>query len=150
MIYLDWLSRFAHVATAITLVGGSLFMVAVLHPALGGIAGDPTLKEIMQNVRTAVIGRWKRFVHAGVAVFLLSGIYNYARAVPRHRGESSYHAIMGIKMLLALGVFFLAAALVGRSASLQRIRDNRVFWSAVMLLLAFAIVAMSGWLRVAY
>jgi hypothetical protein len=55
---------------------------------------------------------------------------------------------MGAKMLLALGVFFLAAALVGRSPALEPLRQNRAKWLRVLVAMALIIVAISGFLKV--
>ena len=143
MWILDTLSRIVHIATAITLVGGSVFSLFVLLPSARQLSDDAH-----DQLRTAVTSRWKRFVHAGILLFLLSGFYNYVRAIPQHRGDGLYHALLGTKMLLALVVFFLAAALVGRSAKLEPIRRNRATWLKVLVLLAAIIVAISGFVKV--
>ncbi len=143
MWILDTLSRVVHVGTAITLVGGSAFMLLVLMPSAKVLS-----EETHTQFAAAVTSRWKRFVHGGILLFLLSGIYNYARAVPQHRGDGLYHALVGTKMLIALVVFFLAAALVGRSQSLEPIRANRAKWLKITVFLAAIIVAISGFVKV--
>ena len=95
-----------------------------------------------------VIGRWKKFVHGGILLFLLSGFYNYAQAMKLHKGDGLYHGLVGTKMILAFVVFFIAAALVGRSPSLEKFRQNRVFWTRVIVILAVVIVAISGFVKV--
>jgi len=143
MFFLDVISRVVHVATAITLVGGSAFIFFVLMPAWGGLA-----ENARQDLIAAVQGRWKRFVHGGIALFLLSGFYNYFRAMPAHQGDGPYHALVGTKILIALVVFFLASALVGRGRATERIRQGRRFWLGTMLLLAAVIVAISGYVKI--
>ena len=140
---IDVLSRITHVGTAITLVGGSVFTLLVLMPSAKELPD-----EAHDRLSDAVKSRWKRFVHIGVTLFLISGIYNYVRAIPNHRGDGLYHALLGIKMLLALVVFFLAAALVGRSQKLEPIRKSRSKWLTIMVILAAVIVAISGFLKV--
>ncbi|WP_153555370.1 hypothetical protein [Roseimaritima sediminicola] len=142
-LWLDWISRFTHIATAITLIGGSIFTAFILRPAATGL--EPTAHEALA---TSVTGRWKRFVHIGILLFLISGFYNYFRAMELHRGDGLYHALVGIKMLLALGVFFIAAALVGRSAKLESLRRRRDLWLRVLILLAAVIVGISGFVKV--
>lgn len=139
----DWISRFIHVATAITLVGGSVFARYVLLPAAGRLEGDAR-----DQLAAAVASRWKRIVHLGIVLFLISGFYNFFRAMADHRGDSLYHALIGTKILLALVVFFLAAALVGRSSSLESIRRQRRRWLTVLILFAAVIVAISGFVKV--
>ena len=53
------------------------------------------------------------------------------------------------KIILALGVFFIASVLVGRSKGTQKFRDNAGKWTAIAVLLGLTIVAMSGVAKVA-
>jgi len=140
---LDVLSRVLHVGTAITLVGGSLFMAFVLLPSLASVE-DETRQALVQAMR----GRWKRFVHGGIAIFLISGFYNYFRAMPKHEGDGLYHGMVGTKILLALVVFFFASALVGRSAVFEGWRQNPAPKLRVMIFLAVVIVIISGFLKI--
>ncbi|WP_373650261.1 hypothetical protein [Schlesneria sp. DSM 10557] len=141
---MDWipiLSRWTHVGTAIILVGGAFFIRFVLTPAASQLPDDEhtKLKELVMN-------KWKRFVHAGILLFLVSGFYNYlAVQAPRPK---PYHMLMGIKMLLAFTVFFLISALVGRSKAFEGMRKNSKRWQLVVLILAAAIVGISGYLKV--
>ena len=143
MEILDTVSRIVHVSTAITLVGGSVFMLLVLMPAAKELPDEPH-SQLAEAIRT----RWKRFVHLGILLFLVSGLYNYVRARPDHRGDGLYHALLGTKMLLAVGVFFLAAALVGRSKKLEPIRQARCKWLKVLVIVAALIVGISGFVKV--
>jgi hypothetical protein len=81
-------------------------------------------------------------------LFLLSGFYNYFRAMPLHRGDGLYHGLLGTKMLLALAVFALASLLVGRSRLATKMAAQRELWLGVMVLLAIAIVAISAVVKV--
>ncbi|MBW3542587.1 MAG: hypothetical protein KY476_20175, partial [Planctomycetes bacterium] len=90
----------------------------------------------------------------GIVLFLASGFYNYlVVAVPRVEeiklSKGLYHGLMGLKIILATGVFFLASALVGRSKSLEGFRRNRPRWLAVTILLAALSAAIGGYLKVA-
>lgn len=144
MTAIDIISRIIHVLTAITLVGGSIFSLLVLLPAASGLDG-----QAHDGLAQRITARWKRFVHGGIALLLVSGFYNYFRAMPDHKGDGLYHGLIGVKMLLALVVFFIAAALVGRSAKLQSMRDNRRFWLQLLVFLAVLIVVISGYAKVA-
>ena len=93
---------------------------------------------------------WKKFVHAGITLFLLSGFYNYLVVqIPKHKGDGLYHGLMGAKMMLAFGIFFLASALVGRSKSFEGMRKNAKLWQLVIIILAAIIVGISGYLKMA-
>lgn len=143
MEIIDTISRIVHIGTAIVLVGGSVFTLMVLMPAAKNLPDEPH-----GQLAEAITGRWRRFVHVGVLLFIVSGIYNYVRAIANHQGDALYHALLGMKMLLALGVFFLAAALVGRGTKLEPIRRARCTWLKVLVILAAVIVAISGYVKV--
>ena len=68
--------------------------------------------------------------------------------MPEHKGDGLYHALIGTKIILAFAVFFIASALVGRSAGTQKFRDKSGSWMAVVLLLMAVIVGISGVLKV--
>jgi uncharacterized membrane protein len=140
---IDVLSRIVHVGTAITLVGGTIFMWLVLLPSANRLSQDAH-----DQLAGEVKGRWKRFVHVGILLFLVSGFYNYFRAMPLHKGDGLYHGLVGTKMILAFVIFFIASALVGRSAKLERMRQNKAFWLRTAVLLAAVIVAISGYVKV--
>ena len=143
LLAVDVLSRVLHVGTAIVLVGGTVFMRCVLMQAAAGL---PEAEH--DALRQRLLGRWKRVVHAGIGLLLLSGFYNYIQAIPKHRGDGLYHGLLGTKMLLAVVVFFLATALVGRSKAFERMRQNRAKWMGVMIILAALIVVISGFVKV--
>lgn len=137
------ISRIVHVSTAITLIGGSVFTLLVLLPAAKTIS-----TEAHDSLAAAVASRWKRFVHVGILLFLVSGFYNYMVAMPLHKGDGPYHALLGTKMLLAFGVFFVASALVGRSAKLEAMRRAKGRWLTILVLMSAAIVCISGYAKV--
>lgn len=143
MFVLDVVSRIIHVSTAITLVGGSAFLVFVLLPSAKLLS-----EEAHQSLSQAVTGRWKRFIHGGILLFLVTGFYNYIRAMPLHQGDGMYHQLIGIKMLLAFVVFFLASVLVGRSAKFESMRQNRAKWLRIVVVFAAVIVCISGYVKV--
>lgn len=143
MFFVDVISRVLHVFVAIALLGGSVFTLFVLIPSAKKLE-DASHKTLAESVQ----GYWKRFVHGGVALLLLTGLYNYVRAAAQHSGDSLYHALLGTKMILSLLVFFLAAALVGRSSKLQFIRDQRGKWLRIVVLLGVVIVAIAGFAKV--
>ena len=139
----DILSRILHVGTAIVLAGGSVFLRYVVMPAAG-----PLPEAEHDEFRSRLIGRWKRVVHIGVTLLLVTGFYNYYRGIGAHEGDSLYHALIGTKMLLAFAVFFIAAALVGRSAKLEGMRTQRGKWLTIAILLVAIIVSISGFLKI--
>lgn len=143
MFWIDYLSRVTHISTAIALIGGSVFILCVLLPASKLIS-----EEAHATLSQGISARWKRFVHIGILLFLVSGFYNYFRAMPLHKGDGLYHAMIGTKMLLALVIFFIASALVGKSQAFAAMRAKRGKWLAILVLLACVIVLVSSFVKV--
>ena len=142
MEILDLISRWAHVGTVIVLVGGTFFLRLVLFPVLKADA-EQSHDKLIEKIR----GRWRKVVGPGIGLILLSGVFNLVRALPKHEADGIYHAVFGVKFLLAFAVFFLSSALIGRSPNFEPLRKNTPRWLTVNLLLAAAIVALSGFLR---
>jgi drug/metabolite transporter (DMT)-like permease len=124
-------------------MGGSAFMLLVVLPVLRSDNATPNA-DLLMGLRN----RWKRFVHPGILVFLVTGFYNYFRAMPNHKGDGLYHALVGTKIILAFAVFFLASALVGRSATFEGMRKDSSKWLSILCLLGLVIVAISGFVKV--
>jgi uncharacterized membrane protein len=143
MFWIDVVSRVLHVSTAILLLGGSLFSLLVLRPVMANQSSNlpDSLAESLRN-------RWKRWVHTGIALFLVTGFYNYFRAMPLHKGDGLYHALVGTKILVALFVFFLASVLVGRSPRFEHWRRDVSWPLALLCLLGLGIVIISGFVKV--
>ena len=140
------LTRVLHIGTAIVVVGGTFFVRFVLFPAATQNLAD----DAHARLRSAVMGTWKKIVHAGIALFVATGAINYYRvfAEGTHKGDALYHALLGTKIILALVVFFIASALVGRSPAFEGMRRSAPKWLLVNLLLAALIIAASGFLKV--
>jgi uncharacterized membrane protein len=144
MLWVAIVSRWIHIITAIVLVGGSIFLRFVLGPAAAQLPDESHAK-----LKELVLGTWKKFVHGGIAFFLISGFYNYlAVQGPQHKGDKLYHALMGIKILLALAVFLIASGLVGRSKAFAAMRAKAKLWQGIMIALAILIIGISGFLKV--
>lgn len=140
---LQVVSRIVHVLMAIALMGGTIFAFCVLLPSAQDLE-EGAHRKLAEGIQR----RWKWIVHLAIALLLISGFYNYMMALGGHRGDSLYHALLGTKMLIALVVFFIAAALVGRSEALQGMREARRRWTGIAVLLACVIVGISGFVKV--
>ena len=57
--------------------------------------------------------------------------------------------LMGIKILVALGVFFLASVLTGRAAKFEAMRRSPVQWLTLLIVLAAVAVGIGSVLKVA-
>jgi len=134
-------SRWLHILSATVMAGGAIFMRYALLPVLEAReAGDRS--ELSQ----AIIGRWKVFIHSGIAISLITGLYNFY--VRFHDVKPMpYHALFGLKFLLALVVFFIASALVGRSKGLAPMRANPRLWLNINVGLALVIILVGSVMR---
>lgn len=140
---IDWVQicfRWLHIGGVIILVGGTFFLVALLAPVATKLPA-----EEHNQLREGLIRRWKIVVHVGITVILLSGLVALIKFAPT--ATTAWHMLMGIKFLLAMVVFFIASALVGRSKGLEPIRKHRKFWMPLNLAVAAIIIMIAGTLR---
>ena len=79
---------------------------------------------------------------------LVSGFYNYFMGMPNHKGQPLYHALVGTKMLLGFGAFFLASVLSGRSAKFAPLRANAGKWLGVLIAITALVSGIGGFLKV--
>ncbi len=143
-------SRWAHILAAITAVGGTIFIRYALLPSLATLPDDQR-----QRLHEALRARWSKAVMISIVLLLASGLYNFItiNASLRDGGAAvqgikpMYHALFGVKFLLGLGIFFIASALVGRSAAFERVRANARLWATVNIALAVVLICLSGFMR---
>jgi hypothetical protein len=97
MAVLTIFMRFLHILSAITLLGGALTWRYAAIPAI-----TPLGEETRSKVGDAVAAAWRPFVLSAILGILISGIFNFLRKTGL---TPAYHAVFGIKILLALHVF---------------------------------------------
>jgi uncharacterized membrane protein len=133
------LSRWIHIGTVIVLIGGTFFLRFILAPAASQLSESESAK-----LKDLVMNKWKKFVHAGIGLLILSGFYNYIVGLKLHAAhKSTYHMLVDTKILL-----FFASALVGRSKSFEGMRKQSKTWQLVILVLAAIIIGISGYVKV--
>jgi hypothetical protein len=89
--------RFLHIVSAIALVGGALAWRCAAIPAIAPLAA-----ETRGKIGDAIAAAWRPFAIFGIFGILISGTYNFLHKTGL---TPAYHAIFGIKVLLALHVF---------------------------------------------
>jgi len=146
------LLRWAHVLAAIVAMGGLVFARFALLPALSELDAS-TRDRVHERIRR----HWLPWVIGAITLLLASGLANFLLFNARVKGEewaggqwmreTNYHALFGAKFLMALVVFYLASALVGRGAGTQWVRNDRAKWLSVTIGLTLAVVLLSGWMR---
>lgn len=139
------LMRLVHVLSAVVLLGGACYVRFVLLPAAAELP-----ESEHAALRERLLARWRSIVHRGIGLLLITGFYNYLEVTaPQHQGQGMYHMLMGIKILLALAVFFLASALAGRSAAFEGLRRDPRRWLTLLIMLAGVVVGIGGAIKVA-
>lgn len=146
-LFLILLARWLHILSAALALGVPLYVRFVLMPAMGVLE-----EESRSRLKEALAKRWRIIVYVLIVIFLATGFYNFLGPHARWRGFGAdlkfrYHLYFGIKLVVALAMFFLSSALAGRSASLKFIRDKSSLWLTVLILLGLFIVVISGTMR---
>lgn len=140
--YVGLASRWAHILAAVVAVGGAIFARFAVLPAL-----DSLETAQREGVLARIRQRWSKVLAGTILLLLASGLYNIVASVRKYELPPLYHALFGIKFLLALALFGLASVLAGRSHAAVRLRANHRRWASVIVLLGLTIVLLSGVLR---
>lgn len=142
MNYVDLALRWMHILAAVTLVGGTFFLRFVWFPAY---------RELDYRDRESRFAKlrkpWAKLVMLSTLFLLVSGLVNAVNNIMRYEIDSMYHMLVGVKLLLALGMFFLSARLAGRSDSAVRFRESIGKWLTINSVLAVVLVLMAGWMK---
>lgn len=140
------ISRILHILGAIFLLGGTFFVAFALRPAA------ETLPEVEHNAfKERLMKRWRQLVGIAIGLLIFSGFYNYLIvAAPEHSdaGDKKYHMYMGIKILIAFVVFFIASVLPGRAAAFEKMRQNNKQWTLLAIILGIIVVSIGSFLRI--
>jgi uncharacterized membrane protein len=137
--------RYMHILGAIALMGGTIFMRFALRPAVSTLTPDER-SALHEQVRN----RWSKVVMLATLLLLVSGIANLglaSRYAYKDVFGMSYHMVVGIKLILALPIFFIAAVMMGRSHLAKRMQANAELWMTINLTLALLMVLIGGVLR---
>jgi len=138
------LSRVLHILGAVVLVGGVFYLRMVV---VSGVRAEDSGAEtdLWFSGRR---GTWAMWVGIATLVLIVTGLVNFMHVLRTNESlGGNYHALFGIKFLLALVVFFLAAVLAGKSAAGERFRKNFRYWMGVCLVLGIVVVALGSVLR---
>jgi uncharacterized membrane protein len=135
------LSRWLHLFAAIVAVGGAAYARWALLPAARESLDDAARERFHEGVRR----RWRLVLFSCITVLLLTGALNFVMlAMPPKVKPMPYHGIFGIKFFLAMFIFYIASALVGRNPRLEAMRQKRATWLNALLGLAALVVLLSG------
>jgi uncharacterized membrane protein len=125
--------RLLHIFSAVTLLGGIFYARFVMIPAARSLS-----PEAQTALDDSAAARFRPLMFAAMAGLVVAGTYNFFSR-PGH--SALYHALFGIKILLALHVFSVAI-LIGKQHNPKRARQ--LFGAAVS---GVAILAISAYLK---
>ena len=96
--------RLLHILSAVTLVGGILAWRYAFLPGLGALA--PEMRAKLENAAAAL---WRPLVISSILGLLISGSWNFVTNFLHRPGLApGWHAVFGVKILLALHIFAVA------------------------------------------
>jgi uncharacterized membrane protein len=129
IVFVRWL----HVFTACVVIGASVFMWLILPFGLRGV--EP---EIADGVFLRCRRANKFVIHTGIALFIVSGIYNAILNWHWYKGSAITHSAFGIHLLCAgiavvIMIFFFAGP--------KPFAAYRSWTKACVLMLALAVAA---------
>lgn len=128
-VFMFWL----HVSSVAALIGGILYARAVFVPAANALGPD-SRRSLSENAAAA----FRPIVYSAIPALIASGVYRIL-SNPGH--STRYHALLGVKLLLAAHVFAVALLIVKKDAA----RRTRLMTGAAIS--GFAIIAIASYLR---
>ncbi len=135
----DIAMRFVHLTGVVVFVGAAVFARYVVSPA------GEALKDPQPRYAEAVRGRLAKLILLSVAAILISGFYNYLRnQISQHEGQALYHALMGVKIILAFAIFFFASALTGKAKAFEFLRSKADTWMGAVVIAALIIIGLAA------
>ena len=142
-MWFDLVFRWLHILSAAILVGGAFFMRFSLAPLLARQSAD-TRQSLLALWRPG----WARLVMLTSGLLLVSGLVNAVLNIQRYRfTDAPYHALVAVKLVLALVVFWLSAILSGRSENANKFREKLTQWLNLNLVFAILVVALGGYMK---
>lgn len=145
LFYVSMALRYMHILGAIALMGATIFMRFALLPTLKEL--KPELRE---EVHQGVRARWAKMVGLASGLLLISGLANMGLAARydfKVPGDLSYNMLVGVKLILALPIFVLAALLMGKTSLAKKVQANAGTVLNINLILAVILVLIGGWLK---
>ncbi|HEY5003124.1 MAG TPA: CopD family protein [Ktedonobacteraceae bacterium] len=133
MLEIRTLVRVAHILAGAAWVGGSLFYLVVVQPALRSFGPAPVLAAKIAEL-------FKRMVNICVGVLLLTGGYLVFDRLTQTTLGLPYLIVLGIKIVAALGMFVLAMYMAQSNIRRLAKRSTRLSRAAPQLMLALGIL----------
>ena len=136
-------SRVLHVGSAAVLVGGLFYLRLVIAPQVA--KNDASAEKVFGTRRRT----WALTVMVTTLLLIASGFYNLFMVIiwPNESLPPLYHMLFGMKFLLALVLFFVAAAIGGKSSMADKYRGSLRTLLNLALAVSVAIVVLAAVMR---
>lgn len=145
MNFLHLVLRWAHIFSAITLVGGLFFLHFVWLPSTKEL-GNEEREASFQKLRAP----WSKIVMICTLFLLVSGLANAVIGIKENDftpGAGLYAGLVMVKLGVAFVLFFFTARISGRSAKAVKFRENLPKWLSVTTTLSLVLVLTAGYMK---
>jgi len=132
MLEIRLIVRFAHILAAATWVGGNIFYIIVVLPALRSSEATPALAA-------QIAALFRRLVNICIAVLLLTGAFMTFDRLTQTTLGLPYLVVLVLKIVSALAMFILALYLAQSNIRRLAKRSTRLSKAAPQLMLALGI-----------
>jgi uncharacterized membrane protein len=133
MLEIFTLVRVAHILAGAVWVGGSIFYLLIVIPALRSIGPHPALAAKIAEL-------FKRMVNICVGVLLLTGGYLVFDRLTQTTLGLPYLIVLGIKIVAAIVMFVLVSYMAQNNIRRLAKRSTRLSKAAPQLMLALGIL----------
>lgn len=138
MDILEFLMRLLHIGSAVALVGGWIYMLVVLSPAMRLVH-----EGLVETIQTMAAKRFIRISHPSMTFLLISGFHQFWINMEVYRKASKLvQPLIGLKMLLALAILFIIFA-----HAFKVLKGSPLKWAKINLALSILVVVLAVWVR---
>ncbi len=134
--------RWLHIGGATVLIGSPFFIRLFLLPALAAEDSER---------RAAIIEKinkpWRMFLGMVILLQIISGVYWLLVVINLRAEPPLYQLLLTVKLLAALGLFFLLSVLAGRATMFAPFRQAAKKWYSGCVLCGIIIVMCAGAMR---
>lgn len=102
MDIIDTISRYLHILSAITILGGIIAVNMVILPTLKKYPAD-----MQESFKDAAQKKFMMLVHPAILFLILTGAWQWYQNVEMYRATKMSQGVLGMKVLIALVMFAL-------------------------------------------
>lgn len=142
MLYLTLVMRWVHILGAAILVGSPFIMWMGIYPASAKLPEDQR-REFLEAVNKP----WRMFLGLVILLQIVSGVYWLLVVEHMNREPPIYQALLGVKMLSAIALFFVLSVLAGRAKAFEEFRRKAPMWAGIAVALGILTVICASSMR---